>query len=327
VGLRHAVRMPVPAEIPAGLLAGPFTLATARGLGVSQKVLRGRRFRRIFCGTYVSSDRPETLELRLDAARLLLPGEAAFSHHTAVALRRLPGPEHDCVHVTIPQGGIRPRIRGLVVHSGCVEDVALIAGRRVVRAERNFVELAGQLSLVELVVLGDAMVRRGWTTVEDLREAASRPWRIPGAHRARQAAELVLAHVDSPMETRTRLLLVFGGLPCPEPGREVLDEYGQWVARPDLQYRAQRIALEYDGDLHRTLKRKWRQDVATREHLRDLGWRVLVLTADDVFSRPEALLERVRSALVERHHPAVPRVIDPAWQRHFVVRRGWSDEW
>ncbi len=202
-----------------------------------------------------------------------------------------------------------------------------MGGRRVVRPERNFVELAGQLSLVDLVILGDAMVRKGWTSVDAMCKAASQPLRTTGARRARQAVRLVMPHVDSPMETRTRLLLVFGGLPCPEPGREVLDEYGQWVATPDLQYRAQRIALEYDGDLHRTLKRKWRQDVATREHLRDLGWTVLVLTADDIYSRPEAFLERVRTALIERGHPDVPRALDPTWQRHFVVRRPWSDEW
>jgi hypothetical protein len=63
---------------------------------------------------------------------------------------------------------------------------------------------------------------------------------------------LVRAKVDSPMETRSRLLLVFAGLPEPQPGQEILDEHGQCVATVDLGYRAAKIAIEYDGDLHRT---------------------------------------------------------------------------
>lgn len=119
------------------------------------------------------------------------------------------------------------------------------------------------------------------------------------------------------METRTRLLLVLAGLPCPEPGLAVNDEFGQWLATPDLQYPRQRIAIEYDGDLHRTNKRKWRRDLGIREELRELGWHLIVLTADDIVRWPERTLQRVRQALVDRGHPDVPAVLDPDWQVHF----------
>jgi hypothetical protein len=319
--------VPGPSNIPAELLTGPFRLSDALRLGVSRQVLRGSRFRRVFRGAYVAADVPDSLAVRVDAARLLLPDSAVFSHQTAAALRLLPVPAHTPVEATVPPGLPRCRVRGLVVHHGLLErDVTLVDGLRVIRPERNFVELAGRLSLVDLVILGDATIRRGWTTAAALRQTAS-ACRMSGTRLAREAAALVRPRVDSPMETRTRLLFVFAGLPCPEPGREVLDEYGQWVATPDLQYRAQRIAIEYDGDLHRTKKRKWRHDVATREQLTDLGWKIIVITADDVFVRPEALLQRVHHELVKRRHPQAPSVLDPAWRQHFVVRRWWSEEW
>lgn len=54
------------------------------------------------------------------------------------------------------------------------------------------------------------------------------------------------------METRTRLLLVFAGLPCPETNVPVFDDHGQWIGRPDLAYRRLRLAIQYEGDVHRT---------------------------------------------------------------------------
>ena len=72
----------------------------------------------------------------------------------------------------------------------------------------NFVELAETLSLVDLVILGDAMVRRGFCTIEDLVAgvAASGPRR--GVRMARRAAALVRPHVDSPMETGPERILM-----------------------------------------------------------------------------------------------------------------------
>ena len=65
-----------------------------------------------------------------------------------------------------------------------------------------FVEMAELLTLVDLVVLGDAMVRRRFFTPEalvrfcaDVRHKAASP--------AARAAAYVRRDVDSPMETRT----------------------------------------------------------------------------------------------------------------------------
>jgi hypothetical protein len=99
------------------------------------------------------------------------------------------------------------------------------------------------------------------------------------------------------METRTRLVLVFGGLPRPEANRDVFHPDGGWLACPDLVYWAYRVAIEYDGDTHRTDKHQWRDDIFRKSNLEDIGWVVITLTADDVFRRPRMLVDRVEAKL------------------------------
>jgi hypothetical protein len=124
------------------------------------------------------------------------------------------------------------------------------------------------------------------------------------------------------METRARLLLVLAGLPEPETNINICDVNGHWLARGDLVYLAYKIVLEYDGDLHRTSKSKWRSDLAVRDRLRELGWTVIVLTADDLYLRPLQTVWRIRDALVRRGCPARP--IDPGWEQHLPPRRAGS---
>ncbi len=131
------------------------------------------------------------------------------------------------------------------------------------------------------------------------------------------------------METRVRLLVVLAGLPEPEPNVVIRDEVGEWVGVVDLAYPELKIAIEYHGDVHRTKRAKWRSDVTKAELLRVLGWAVIILTADDIESRPERTLLRVRSALVEAGHPKVPAVVDPAWRAHLLPqwardRQDWA---
>ena len=120
------------------------------------------------------------------------------------------------------------------------------------------------------------------------------------------------------METRVRLLLVLAGLPEPEPGYVIRDADGEWIAQVDLAYPAQRIAIEYHGDVHRRSAGQWRSDVTKAELLRGLGWTVIILTADDVDGRPERTLERVRDALLAADHPRVPASFDDEWREHLT---------
>ncbi len=123
-----------------------------------------------------------------------------------------------------------------------------------------------------------------------------------GARVLAQALPLLRVGSGSPMETRARLAFRDGGLPEPELNADILDEHGDWVARADFVWRAARLVVEYEGDIHRTDRRQWLMDVARTQLLEDLGWRVLRITARDL-STPElarAMARRIRRALVAR---------------------------
>jgi len=317
--------MPPQRPIPPALRHRPFRIADAATLGVSVDVLRGKRFRSPFAGVYVATEVPDTLGCKADAARLVMPAGTVISHHTAAELRGLPIPSHGSVHLSTPVRGAGRRL-GIVSHR-CAPPAVRFAGRLLSTPTENFLELAATLSLVDLVILGDAMVRRGFVTCAQLVEAVATTSRRRGVRVARRAADLVRPRVDSPMETRVRLLIVLAGLPEPVPNLDVRDDHGERVGRADLIYALYKIILEYDGDLHRTKKGKWRIDVATREEYRRLGYDVVVLLPDDVFVHPRLTLDRIRNALVRRGHPAVPDVLAPDWAVHLPPSPPIASPW
>ena len=164
--------------------------------------------------------------------------------------------------------------------------------------------------LADLVILVMPWFVQRWTSVDrhvqgSLTGTCLRPERRPGAatgqtgHAARR-----LAHGD-PHALAAGVWRPSVPWPVAGGGTGTCTRHRGW-RRADLQYRAQRIALEYGGDLHRTLKRKWRQDLATREHLRDLGWTVLVLNRRRHLLAAGSLSGARTSALIERGHPDVP---------------------
>lgn len=239
-------------------------------------------------------DAPRALELEATRWALVLPTYAALYGKTAAEWYGTAAPRSEGFHVIVPPGVVPARRSGLVPHEGLGEDDwQLRRGVRVTTPSRTFLDLATDLSRDQLVVLGDDMVRLDLVTPDDLRVAAAAAYRKRGVVRARDAAALVRTGVDSPPETRVRLILLRGGLPCPEPGLDIFDEAGGWLGRPDLTYRELMLALQYEGDVHRTNRKRWRADIRRDEVLLDHGWDVVRLTGDDL-RRPIALCERVR---------------------------------
>lgn len=181
----------------------------------------------------------------------------------------------------------------------------------------TFVALATLLDLVDLVIVGDAMVKKRLTTPEALTAAASAS-RDRGAVRARRAAAFVRAGVDSPMETRLRMLIVLAGLPEPTVNHILRDHAGEWVARLDLSYPDYKLIVEYDGRQHADDAGQWERDIERHEFLDDDGWKLLVVTSKGIHREPEQTLRRISSALLRRGC-RVPAALSDAWRPHFPV--------
>ena len=126
--------------------------------------------------------------------------------------------------------------------------------------------------------------------------------------------------VDYPMETRLRLLLVFAGLPDPDVNFNLRAPDGSWRRRFDLCYPGVRLIIEYDGRQHAFDHGQCWEDIARREELDGLSWRLVVTESDGIYANPLRTLERVRDALADRG-VRVARVFNVEWTRHFVAYR------
>jgi hypothetical protein len=173
-----------------------------------------------------------------------------------------------------------------------------VSGFAVVEPELAWLQLAPVLTLDELVVAGDHLVRRKRpaSTLALLRSIVEQGVGVRGRRNAVDALRDIRAGTDSPMESRTRLIIVRGGLPEPVVGFRVLDDDGFFVGTPDLVYVAEKIAIEYEGDIHRTNRRTFSDDIERRELFEWSGWRVLRVT-DTYIHSPWRLVSRVSDLL------------------------------
>jgi very-short-patch-repair endonuclease len=116
-----------------------------------------------------------------------------------------------------------------------------------------------------------------------------------GLRRLETALELVDAGAQSQRETYLRLLLIDAGLPRPQTQIAVPVEgttYYLDMGWPDLM-----VAVEYDGEHHRTDPLQYRKDIRRLESLARIGWVVIRVIAGD---HPSGILARVRRALDAR---------------------------
>ena len=276
-------------------------------MGVSEERLASAEFTRVLPGAVTPTASPAPL---LEVARHAL-GEivptAVISHISAAELLALPLPfeltweQGAPLHVDLDPALRRSGAARLVVHARTrPRPIRLRSGIPVADPIGVLLDLAGVLSHDDLVAcidaLGSLRRREVRVPVDTVRIAAQS---VTGRHvRAlRRAAREARDAVDSPRETRTRLLLLRAGFPEPEINRPVIDPATGVEYFIDLAYPAWRIAIEYDGKDHFEPERA-RKDRYKDEVLHDQGWSVLRLTVLD-HRDPRAFLARLRYRIAQ----------------------------
>lgn len=305
----------MPIEIPPALASAPFTVERAAAAGLSRKVLRGRRFRRLFRGVYVQASVELTLRTWISAALLLLPVDGVVSHLTAL---RLWGFDHrragdlefstNTTAVTVLPGVRLHRRQGRLAPT-------VLGGLPVTGPDRTFVDCGTRLPLVQLVQVAEHLIHSGATTYDRL-SAYCIDRHLHGVQRARRAMALVVEGAESPMETLVRLMLVFARLPCPDPNVWIVDEEGRRVARVDLLFARFKVVVEYDGWHHERSSGQRQRDRERREVLEGLGYRLIVVTSADLHT-PRSIPWRVHAALVSRGYAGPRPVLSEVWDRWF----------
>jgi hypothetical protein len=301
-------------------LRKPFCRADARLAGIPAHQLRTARFRRLFFDVYISADVPVSPSVLGAAALGLSPPGSHISHETAAQIWGGIVPDQPLTHISSPFGTTRSERQGVGSHQvSRGSAVVTFGGLRVSSAAQSFLDLATRLSLVDLVVLGDSLIAKGRMTPVELTDAAA-SWVGKGCRPARRAARLVRAGVGSPMETRTRLLMVFGGLPDPVVNHIVAAIQGRREKRFDLSYPDLKLIIEYDGRQHAEDDRQYARDIERREELQAEGWRVIVIRSRDIYAEPHRTLERIADAMRLCGARGLPRRFNRDWERHFPIR-------
>jgi very-short-patch-repair endonuclease len=257
-------------------------------------VLRGPRFRRLFPDVYVGAGVEVDLALRARAAYLLVEGRGVVGGYAAAELLDAScGPEDAPVDVVVPGGAYREH-PGLVVHRGLLraDEIAVVDEVAVTAPVRTAFDLAREPPLVEAVVAVDALSHRHGFVPQAVLDVRSRHLGARGSGQLPEVVRLANPLAESPMESRTRLIIVLDGLPVPALQHPV----GPYVL--DLAYPAIRLAIEYDGEAHRVQQRAMR-DLDRQAYLSDAGWKVLRFTAAQVTRRPWWVAARVREEIVK----------------------------
>lgn len=290
----------------------PFTLAMVQGQ-LPWSTVRGARFRRLLPTVYVDRRTPVTPQLMARAALLVLPDSAWLSHTTAADLLGVPVPLDPRTHISVPRAADRRLKQSLTLHVRPRPRTTVVGGLPVTAGADLFCELGELLGLVDLVVAGDAMVRAGMVRPSQLVRAAAY-LSGGGAALTRRAAALVRERVDSPMETRLRLLIVLAGLPEPAVNPQIRD--GAFSTRVDLCYPELKLVIEYDGQQHRAEDLvQWDRDNDRIAWFARRGWELVPVISRGIYRRPAETLDRVCDAIARRGG-VVPE-LDPQWRLYF----------
>jgi very-short-patch-repair endonuclease len=177
------------------------------------------------------------------------------------------------------------------------DELQLVSGVPTTTPARTAFDIACRNSVGNAVAAVDALARATRFNVADAQVLANRYKGHRNVRRARRALTLINAGAESPRETWLRLLLIDAGYPRPQTQIPVYGEYGELVALLDLGWEDVKIALEYEGDHHRTDRRQFHRDIARYEALPDLGWITVRVTAEDM---PGGILRRVAAAWSRR---------------------------
>ncbi|HEX2175955.1 MAG TPA: hypothetical protein VHG70_08580 [Nocardioidaceae bacterium] len=287
----------------------PVRLADAAADGLSRGQLRSLRWRRLSHGVYARRGQDPSPDEMCSAMSSVLPRDSGFGSLTSAALRRWWRPNRLGRHVMLATttSGVHVQRHGLYVRRSRHGEFEEIDGIPVVSAPQTLVELARDLSLVDLVPMVDCALRDGVKADDIL--AAARP-RIPGTRRLRRAVDLSDERSESWWESMLRLLHVLPGL-GPVESQVPLYDGGLLIARADLHLVGTSRFPECDGGRHRE-KERHASDLRREKGMSRRKFERYGYTTSEIAGRPGMVIRDAEDARGWEHDPRRLRV----WWSH-----------
>ncbi len=169
-------------------------------------------------------------------------------------------------------------------------------GMLVASPARTALDIGRYLQFDESVAHLDALARATAVSSSEVLALSYRYAGARGVRCCRTAVTMMDAGAQSPKETWLRLLIIAAGFPRPQT-QIPLYEYGHPVAHLDMGWSAIRVAVEYDGDQHRTDRATYVKDLRRAEIVERLGWINVRIVKED---REIDVIARVRDAWARR---------------------------
>lgn len=173
----------------------------------------------------------------------------------------------------------------------------------VTSAARTAFDLGRRPGLHTAVVRIDALARASGLTVDDVAPLIVAHRGLRGMKQLRRVLPLIDAGAESPQESRTRLVLMGGGLPKPQTQIVVRNDWGAVLARIDMGWEQWLVGVEHDGAQHWTDPRVRANDIERTVELERRGWRLVRVSADLLRNRPDIIVDRARGALLSAGCP------------------------
>lgn len=278
-------------------LGSVFLLSEAAAAGVGRGRANAPDLHRPFTGVRTTEVPQTFLATAANYQHRMKPGHR-FCGITAARIWGLPLPTvwkiGEDLHVAVPRDAAPPRVAGVKSRRIDADRGLTVTfnGLRAIDPISTALLLAAEHEIGEVVAMLDALVTPArhypdlhlttpYTSIDGIRAHMEEFGPFRGVDKVRRALELTRPGADSPKETETRLAIVAAGLPEPVLQFAIRDG-AVFVATVDLAYPELKIAIEYEGDGHRTDKAQWRTDIQRKRRLEALGWIVIRVTQLDL---------------------------------------------
>lgn len=174
------------------------------------------------------------------------------------------------------------------------DEIELRGELTVTSPARTAFDIGRRLDRDRAIAHIDALSRATDVKVAEVEAVAARHAGVRGLRRLETVLALVDSGAQSPKETWLRLLVIRCGLPKPQTQIPVRSDDGLPLAYLDLGWPELRVAVEYDGDQHRTDRRQYIKDIRRYEMLERMGWIIVRVVAED---HPADIIRRIRRAI------------------------------
>jgi very-short-patch-repair endonuclease len=296
--------------VPDELLHRPFSRAEARALGITDRMLSGRRFVRVLPTVFRHRNYAMTSDTWVTAARLALPARAQLTGITRIQQLGL-------------DYGPRLPVRFVIEgdHHLALDQVFLHRTRRLpptddvgVTPAAAYLAYCRRARVIDAIKVGDWLLHRGHATKKEIHDLAlSQQWR-DGAAEALWVYDYLDERARSLPESECRALLTFSGLPPPGVNRRLPIDDVHLIS--DLVFAHWRTVVEYEGSQHQQDRGQYTSDIDRYASMRrhDIGY--VQVTAERL-QQPRIMVGEVYRELRSRGYEGPPPAFGRVWFQLF----------